>query len=179
MTEDRMDIDAGETVAPAVAPKKGGWPKGKPRAPRAGAEVLTATQAEAARPPVRERKRKGGSNVDRFSVPAGMIPPGQSWEWKRATTFGKGDAAYDAFLYDQGWLPVEQSRYPNFPMQRDGMILMERPIELTREARAEERAAARDAVIQKERQLFEAGEGEFARKGVQVSTTIERGIPVE
>ena len=64
-------------------------------------------------------------------------------------------------------------------MQRDGMILMERPIELTREARAEERAAARDAVIQKERQLFEAGEGEFARKGVQVSTTIERGIPVE
>ena len=41
-----------------------------------------------------------------------MIPPGQSWEWKRATTFGKGDAAYDAFLYDQGWLPVEQSRYP-------------------------------------------------------------------
>ena len=181
-----MDIDGVNIppVAEAAPAKKGGWPKGKPRRPttRAGAEPpVVASQAEAARPQVRERKRKGGSTVDRFWVPPGMIPEGQSWEWKRTTTFGKGDAAYDAFLMDQGWLPVDQSRYPNFPMQRDGMILMERPIELTREAQMEDRRNARDAVVQKERQLYEAGKGEFERKGVQVSRSYEAptSIPID
>ncbi len=172
-----MDIDTPEAEAPAK--HKGGWPKGKPRTRRTG-ETIEAAQQEPVRSTVRERKRKGGSNIDRFGVPPGMIPDGMSWEWKRETTTGKPDPTYMAFLYDQGWEPVEQERYPTFPVRRDGLILMERPMELTIEARAEEKAAARDAVRQKERQLYDAGDGEFARKNadgspaVKISTTIER-----
>jgi len=179
-----LDIDGGD-AAPAEAKKKGGWPKGKPRTARAGESPRLAA-AEPVRSTVRERKRKGGSNIDRFWVDPAMIPDGMSWEWKRQTVFGKSDRSYDAFLSDQGWLPVEQSRYPNFPVERDGMILMERPIELTREAQAEDRAAAIDAVRSKERQLYEAGDGEFQRRRADGSSTVsinsyvERGgLPVE
>jgi hypothetical protein len=184
--DDFLEID-GDNAAPAApVKKKGGWPKGQPRKPRAG-ETPNATLAvaEVARPQVRERKRKGGSSQDRFWVDPTMIPPGMSWEWKRESVFGRPDVAYSAFLDDQGWLPVEQARFPNFPIRRDGMILMERPIELTREAQAEDRAAARDAVIQKERQLREAADGEFQRRRadgsstVSISTTIERGVPID
>lgn len=168
--------------------KRGGWPKGKPRTARAEART------EDVRPGIRTRKRKGGTLVDKYAVPPGLIPAGMSWEWKTETVYGQADTSYMAFMREQGWEPVMADRYPGVfnedsyhgPIRRDGLLLMERPIELTREAMAEERAAARDAVRIKEQQLHGAPDGQFQRQRadgsstVAINRTIERGgLPID
>ena len=118
---------------------------------------------------------QGGTLVDKFALPSDMLADlkerGMSVEWKRETTIGQQDPSYDIFMREQGWEPIMGERYPEFvmegqkgPIRRDGMILMERPIELTKEAQMEERNAAREAVSIKEQQLGVAGKGEFQRQ---------------
>lgn len=183
-----MDIDDnGTTPAPDTtpaagetpAPRKGGWPKGKPRTART--EEPTAG--------IRTRKRKGGTLVDKYAVPPDLIPDGMSWEWKTESVYGQTDSSYMAFMREQGWEPVMADRYPGVFMEdsyhgairRDGLLLMERPVELTREAMAEERLAARDAIRIKEAQLHGAPEGQFQRHRadgsptVSINRTVERG----
>lgn len=155
-----------------------------------------AADPDDVRPPIRERKRKGGQIADKFELPKDMIADfaarGMSVEWKRETTMGAEDPSYSVFLREQGWEPVESARYPKFVMagqegaiRRDGQVLMERPIELTQEAMAEDKAAAREAVAIKEQQLGQAGAGEFQRhrtdgsSTVQINRTIERGIEID
>jgi hypothetical protein len=192
MTQD-IDDDGLPPETPAAMitepekPKhKGGWPKGKPRRPDARSAAL---RSEAPRAGIRTRKRKGGQLLDKYAVSPELIPEGMSWEWKTATVYGKSDASYNAFLRDQGWEPVMAERYPGKfvdegvrgPIMRDGLMLMERPMELTREAMAEERMAARAAVAIKEQQLHGAPDGQFPRQRedgsstVRVSRTYERG----
>lgn len=167
------------------------WPKGKPRGPR-----RITTDNEPVRSTVRERKRKGGTLVDKFALPEAMTAKfkenGMSVEWKREVVYGAHDPSYDVFMREQGWEPVDGKRFPEYvgtghtgPIRRDGLILCERPIELTREAMREEREAARDAVRIKEEQLGEAPPGQLQRhrkdgsSTVQVSRTIERGMEIE
>lgn len=127
-----------------------------------------ARRAAARSGPVRERKRKGGQLLDKFRVD--NIPPGTSYEWKRVTVAGKNDPSYDVMMREQGWEPVDSERHPELVAEghkgaiiRDGLMLMERPIELTREAQAEDRAAARDAVSVKKQQLGETPTGTLTR----------------
>jgi hypothetical protein len=156
-------------------------PVGRPR------KEDVALRAAARSGPVRERKRKGGQLNDPFRVD--NIPPGISYEWKRATVYGKSDPSYDILMREQGWEPVDSSRHPELvadghtgAIVRDGLILMERPIELTREAQAEDRAAAREAVSVKKQQLGEAPAGTLTRdhQGVrpQVRTSYE-SLPID
>jgi len=139
--------------------------------------------------PTRERKRKGGQLNDPFRVD--NIPPGTSYEWKRTTVYGKSDPSYDILMREQGWEPVDASRHPELVAEghqgaivRDGLILMERPIELTHEAQAEDRAAAREAVSIKKQQLGETPTGTLtrdhpsARKVTGVNTTYE-SLPID
>lgn len=123
-----------------------------------------AIRAAARSGPVRERKRKGGQLHDKYRVD--NIPEGMSYEWKRVSVYGKGDPSYDVLMREQGWEPVNSKRHPEMVADgydgaiiRDGLMLMERPIELTREAQAEDLAAARDAVSVKKQQLGEAPVG--------------------
>lgn len=91
---------------------------------------------------------------NQFSIPEGTIPPGWSWEWKNDTVLGQRDPAYEAELAQVGWMPVMAESFPGIfmpfdykgPIRRKGMILMERPEELTLEARREEKRAADDKV---------------------------------
>lgn len=148
------------------------------------------------RPQVRERKRKGGQIADRYELPEDMLADftarGMSVEWKRETLIGANDPSYDVFLREQGWEPVDGDRFPGFvmaghqgPIRRDGMILMERPVELTQEAMAEDRDNARRAVAIKEQQLQGTAAGEFQRhradgsSTVQLNKSMERGMPIE
>jgi len=70
-----------------------------------------------------------------------------------------------------GWEPVPTSRHPsympdngNYPtIERKGMILMERPTEITDDARNYELRKARNQVRQKEAQLNSAEGGHFER----------------
>lgn len=146
-----------------------------------------ATRAAARSDSGRVRKRKGGQLNDRFRVD--NIPEGVSYEWKRVTVWGKEDPSYDVLMREQGWEPVESGRHPELvpnghkgAIIRDGLMLMERPIELTEEARREELEAARDAISIKKQQLGEApsGTGPRDHPGVRpnVRTSYE-SLPID
>jgi hypothetical protein len=109
--------------------------------------------------------------VDEFFFPQNAIPDGWSYEWKRKTVLGFEDPAYQVALAKQGWEAVPVSRHPemmphgykgNF-IERKGMILMERPAEITDEVKAYELKKARLQVRQKEAQLNSAEQGQFGR----------------
>jgi len=128
--------------------------------------------------------------VDNFFVDPSIVPPGWSYEWKRHTVAGAEDPSYAVSLARKGWEPVEPGRHPDMMptntkdqyITRKGMILMERPMELTEEARRVDERRARLQVRNKEAQLGEARPGEFGRNNKDHSlANIKRGwesIPV-
>ena len=109
--------------------------------------------------------------IDEFYIDPSDIPDGWSYEWKRRTVLGAEDPAYQVALARSGWEPVPTSRHPSYmPMggdypfiERKGMILMERPLEITQDARDNELRKARAQVRQKEAQLNSAEGGQFER----------------
>lgn len=132
------------------------------------------------------RKHRQGQNLDeldRFKIETHIIPEGWTYEWKRRTLFGKEDPAYQVELSRQGWEPVPLTRHPemmpqgweNDTIERDGMILMERPSELTSEARDVELRRAKNQVRAKEQQLGSAPDGQFGRDHQQVRPSIKKG----
>jgi hypothetical protein len=137
---------------------------------------------------VRERKRKSNSSEDKFAIPAHLIPPGTSLEWKRESVVGQEDPHYMAALHENGWRPVDVSMIPTLmpegykgAIRMGGQVLMERPIELTREAQAEDRDNARRAVQIKEDQLRGAvgafrGQRPDGGADVRISKSVEPGI---
>jgi hypothetical protein len=118
--------------------------------------------------------------VDDFRAPD--APPGWNYEWKRKTLLGAEDPAYAVSLARTGWEPVPAERHPSYmptgnkhaTIERKGMILMERPQELTDEAREIERRKARNQVRQKEAQLNAAPDGQFTRDHDQVKAKINK-----
>lgn len=173
-------------------------------APRPEAAQEAPARAEM-RPPMREedpraraarraqelRDHRGAldDGTDDFYVDPAAIPPGWDYEWKRRTTLGAEDPAYQVALMRAGWEPVPASRHPemmpdrgNFAViERKGMILMERPKEITDEMRALELRKARQQVRQKEAQLNNAPEGQFGRDHAQVRPKINKSyeaIPI-
>jgi len=126
---------------------------------------------------------------DDFYVPPEYIPDGWSYEWKRKTNVGQEDPAYQVALARMGWEPVPASRHPSMMpdgnkyqiIERKGMILMERPLEITEEARAIEQRLARNQVRQKEAQLASAPDGTMTRDHAQTKPRISKGyeaIPI-
>ena len=139
--------------------------------------------------PIRERKRKGGQLADKYHIDASAIPDGMSYEWKTVSVFGKEDPSYNVMLRDQGWEPVTSDRHPDMvaegykgPIIRDGLMLMERPIELTREAQAEDRAAAREVIQTKKQQMGEAPAGTLPREAPNLQNynrTSYEALPID
>lgn len=132
------------------------------------------------------RKHRSGQNLDeldRFKIETSVIPDGWTYEWKRRTLLGKEDPAYQVELARQGWESVPLSRHPEMmppdwahgTIERDGMILMERPSELTSEARDVELRRAKNQVRAKEQQLGSAPDGQFGRDHQQVRPSIKKG----
>jgi hypothetical protein len=109
--------------------------------------------------------------TDDFYINKADIPPGWEYEWKRKLLLGAEDPAYQVALARAGWEPVPTSRHPSYMpnqgnhpiIERKGMILMERPAEISDEARAIELRKARNQVRQKEAQLNSAEGGQFER----------------
>jgi hypothetical protein len=121
------------------------------------------TLHEAAHKPPRTRERTRGSSVaeNPFHIPPEIIPPDQSWEWKKFSVHGMEDPFYLNEMRHQGWEPVDPRLYPEIVppgytqpnIIRQGLILMERPIELTNEAIAERELMARRQVNEAEERL--------------------------
>ena len=117
---------------------------------------------------------------DRFKVDSREIPDGWSYEWKRKSIWGKEDPAYEVELARGGWEAVPASRHPSMmpkgnyeTIERDGMILMERPNELTEEAHDANLRKARMQVRAKEQQLHNAPDGTFERANPVVKKSYE------
>lgn len=111
--------------------------------------------------PRRTRRRKATVNDDLFYIPRDEIPEGSSYEWKRHSVMGEEQPFYIASMREQGWEPVNPKRHPtwvppgyNQPhIIKGGQILMERPIELTEEARREQRFEAKKQTREAEQRL--------------------------
>ena len=105
-------------------------------------------------PRVRTRRRSATANQDE-------IPEGSSYEWKRHSVNGLEDPFYIASMREQGWEPVDPRRHPTWVppgydkphIIKGGQILMERPIELTNEARAEAKMLATKQIVEAEQRL--------------------------
>ncbi len=107
--------------------------------------------------PKRERTRKG-TGTDRLHIPQHLIPDGVDLQWVTDTILGQPATQTRIGFEVNGWQPVTPDmfggRYDGMFMPKgfkgeinvDGLVLMERPMELTLEARAEERKAARSAI---------------------------------
>lgn len=131
-----------------------------PVTPRMPQHEEAHEEAHAA-PRGRTRRRKSSIQEDIFYIPKDEIPEGSSYEWKRFTVMGQEDPFYLAQMREQGWEPVDPRKHPNWvpPGYREphiikgGQILMERPIELTREAERENRMLAKRQVREAEQRL--------------------------
>jgi hypothetical protein len=137
--------------------------------PRRGVYAEEDSRMRAARRAAELREHLGtmDEGVDNFYIDPAIIPDGWSYEWKRLTVLGKHDPSYEVSVARRGWEPVPVSRHPEMmpenwsgnSIERDGMILMERPLEITREAQQIERRKALGQVRQKEEQIQGAPAG--------------------
>lgn len=191
---------AAKAAAPKVAaakpvPKQAPLPSLKRAAPAAdrmpehvsSEDLRESAQREPEHEPVRVRtRRKKNTQVeDEFYVPVEEIPDGLDYNWKRWTVNGKEDPFYIAKMREQGWEPVPPSRHPNWVppgfnepyIIKSGMILMDRPIELTNEAVAENKQLARQQVREAEQRLGKTPKDTMTRDfpGVEPRITKEIG----
>ena len=112
---------------------------------------------------IRQDLPDNDDGTDRFFIDPSEIPDGWSYEWKRKEIYGQQQQSYQAGLMRRGWEPVPQSRHEHVMVEQDGMILMERPKELTSEAHLRHDAMARAAIRAKEEQLGHAPAGTLPR----------------
>lgn len=133
---------------------------------------------------LREHKGDMDDGTDDFFIDGSAIPDGWSYEWKRKTVLGQEDPAYQVALARNGWEPVPASRHSSYmptgssysTIERKGMVLMERPLEISDEVRAIELRKARAQVRHKEEQLNSAPDGQFGRDHSQVKPKINKSF---
>ncbi len=135
-------------------------------------------------PERRTRRRKSTINDDIFFIPPEEIPEGSSYEWKRYTVHGLEDPFYLAQMREQGWEPVDPKRHPSWvppgynqpTIIKGGQILMERPMELTLEAQAENRKLAKQQMREAEQRLGMAPKDTGTRDLPEVKPRIHKEI---
>jgi hypothetical protein len=149
-----------EKVRPAMRPTE-------PKVEESPRERATRKAAEL-------RSHRDGNlddGTDEFFVEPGVIPDGWTYEWKTKTILGAEDPAHQVKLARDGWEAVPASRHPEMmpagyagvEITRKGMVLMERPSEITEEVRQIELRRARLQVRAKEEQLSASPAGQFER----------------
>lgn len=175
------------SIAAKAKPKKAAV-RERLREPAHQPKAKAVARSPAHEKPVRTRRRKLLQQDDQYYLPVEEIPDDLVYEWKRFSTMGQEDPFYVASMREQGWEPVPPSRHPNWlppgydqqHIIKGGLILMERPIELQREARAEEKALAKRQVREAEERLGMTPKGELTRNfpGIQNRVTKEWNRPV-
>ena len=146
-------------------------------------------------PRIRTRSRKSTVNENPFDLPMDEIPEGSNYEWKRWSVSGQHDPFYIASMRSQGWEPVDPKRHPNWVppgynephIIKDGQILMERPMELTLEARKELRQMSKKQVVEAEQRLGmtakklsgDANDSDLAQVGPKLTKEIGRMVAEE
>jgi hypothetical protein len=144
-----------------------------PMRPEASVKEETPRERAARRAAELKAHRNGDldDGTDEFFVEPGVIPDGWTYEWKTRSVLGAEDPAHQVKLARDGWEAVPASRHPEMmpsgytgvEITRKGMVLMERPAEITEEVRRIEARRARLQVKAKEEQLSAAPSGQFER----------------
>ena len=154
------------TVPPDLQPSYPAAPKASLSAAEASMERARRRSAE-----VRENIGDLDQGLDEFYIDPRIIPEGWSYEWKMNTVLGQPNPAYQVQLQRMGWDCVPAERHPEMMpagdkhsiIERKGMVLMERPADLTEEAKNIETRKARRQMQSKQEQLGQAKPGEFER----------------
>ena len=143
----------------------------------------------------RQRMRTGNAAVDPFDItdiykkyaPTGGDPKKGNidreidFNWKRYETYGKADYAEQRGYYDQGWRPVMHGMFPgrfaptgtNGPVIVKDMILMERPMRLTVQAKNEEMLQATRLMEMQRKQMAATPDGQAPRMVLAHNVTRE------
>lgn len=127
------------------------------------------------RVPQRERQRRAvQSGADkRFYMDPDSIPTGMDYNWKRITVKGEQDTEHQIDCAEAGWTPVPAERHPDKAGRkaepgsmiiRGGLVLMERPTELTREASDEDEGKAKDQLRTQFARLGQTDRGALPRE---------------
>jgi hypothetical protein len=164
-----MADDTPPVTLEAPPKNKGGRPKGSVNKPRIPRETTPEPLREPIRAEARKvRKRRG--DVNPLYIDPKMIPAGVTWEWKRLTLLGQRNPGYEVSLRENGWEPVDCKQVPEMmppgwkgAVERDGLILMERPAYLTEEARQEDIAMARQNLAAQMGQNAQTPQGTLSR----------------
>ena len=109
--------------------------------------------------------------TDDFYIPPDIIPDGWTYEWKRHSILNEQQDIYLNERRRFGWDFVPAKRHVELSpigwtgdlILRKGMVLMERPVEVTEYIKSHDRKAARDLIKVKEDQLSAAPSGQFER----------------
>lgn len=134
----------------------------QPRTVRSPVRPVAPPEREPVRAKVRVRK---GMGVDQLHIPQEMIPDGVDLQWVTDSVLGQPNPHGRQQFEINAWEPVLPSmfegRFDGMFMPKGykgeinvgGLVLMWRPMELTLEARAEERQAARHAMVSEEAKM--------------------------
>lgn len=82
------------------------------------------------------------TSSSQYHIPKEIIPDGMVYQWRRKSVLGEPDLANMSNLKRNGWREVPADRHPEFPVEMEGLVLMECPEPFVAQSRAEERAAA-------------------------------------
>lgn len=188
--------EAPEMDAPAEAPR-GRRPvrarvipsrRGAVRAPAREVPKDRRTQSEdrgeprAETRPTEERLyRQRPEGAFDFSIDKSIVPSGYSYEWKRRSYLGKLDTRHINGLRLNHWKEVPASRHPDLASEEpsggivvDGMVLMERPLYLTREARQESLETAVNQVRSVSERLGDTPTGTMTRNHATAKPMVNR-----
>lgn len=155
-----------EAAAPAVSTPTPRKRRGSSEEPDAARERARARAAEILEHDI------GDDEDDKFHVPAEIIPDGWKYLWRRRSTYGKEDPQYMVKIAQTGWTAVPAERHPEMmpstggpylTIEREGMILMEIPLEVYKILEAKEQRKAIEQVRVKTAQIGQAPPGHFAR----------------
>jgi len=104
---------------------------------------------------------------DIFDIPQNMIPKGWTYQWNAVSIAGNSDIILDQnhMMHQNGWRAVPAERYAGTlvpkgskgPIIRGQQMLMERPMELTLEAQAEDVRNAKQLISDRNESLKLAG----------------------
>jgi len=110
---------------------------------------------------------------DEFYVDLDVIPDGWTYEWKRHLVMGAIDPTHEVDLRKAGWETVPTVRHPDLmpvgtrggdPITRKGMILMERPTQITERVRKALNIEARNRITDREESMKNAPPGTLQRE---------------
>lgn len=145
-------------------------------------------RARAAARAAKIRDHIGGMDegTDEFYKPAS--PDGWTYEWKRHKIWNQEDPSYTVQLRREGWDPVPlhrdaeheammPSNWEGNTIERKGMILMERPKEISDEVHRIDQRRARDQVRTKEAQLAGTPDGTLDRVKPSIKKSFDMPIP--